>query len=241
MARIIQLSEPKKCPDIPDKGKFEEIAIRLLDEFEKNIGPLHERDLKSTDKITVKKKYYDSVGKKLQKRVEDLQGFWGTSPCSLGGAKMQEMASCLHKNERRQTCEIIPDKRYEKVESDLMQAILAEEVFTQEFLKRKYNSQTITAYRGIYGIKPDACINLPVRPLSSWTIDKDRAAMIVVRAVRGKVPMVIVKKEIPIDRIVAFSPISEFLLEAEQELIVLSEDSTERICPENIEEVKPTF
>jgi hypothetical protein len=186
----------------------------------------------------VRANYYKKLdhGKYMNKEVTDMQAGWNNDPCTSQGIKMQKAASCVHKVpigcEPKHGC---PDRTGERLTPRSPSSIIAEEVLAQAIIKRYCNNcKELELYRGVRGTPPTDSdeVSIPVRPLSSWTLDPNWARR---RAMDTQ--GFVVKKKIPVKRIVAFSPVSGFLSGPELETVVLSEDSVETIKKIDVVEI----
>jgi hypothetical protein len=239
------------CISIPDTlvGEMRRLANESIDQIEqtlkmsmKDFSQKKVRMISESNQVgKVKAQYYKDVGKltgntRMEKAVSLMQAGWNNDPCTSNGIAMQEAATCSFKGESKHGCQDVIHQPVKGSTETHQLGLTAEAVFAQEALKRATGKKEIEVYRGVRGIPPDTCLKMPVRPLSSWTRDREWAARVSGGA--GTVLVaggVVVKKNIPIDRVMAWSPVAEWLSEGEDEVIVLSENGYETICPENVE------
>ncbi len=244
----LKVAHKKECQPIPETTTQEmrKLANEALNFLERESGrdiaylmPTQEKRITPLEywKDRAKDHYYKDIvkltGNSLVRKAASLmQSGWFNGPCTSNGVALQEATTCAFKGERKHGCKKVDYQPIKGSPETQMLAATAEAVFTQETLKRTFKKDSIGLYRGIVDFPADACVELPVRPLSSWTTNKKWAKEIALMRARD---VVVVKKEIPISRIVAWSPVAEYLSGLELEAIVLAENGTEKICPENIE------
>jgi hypothetical protein len=142
--------------------------------------------------------------------------------------KLMEGASCLTEGSPKHDCPSSQLKQY--VTEKEADAILSEMVLAQETIKHTCCPSKVTLYRGMTGEIPKDG-RMPVRVLSSWTMNREWAEEIIRRRPEDGY---VVKKDFDISRVVAFSPVGGGMSAPEAEVVLYTKDGFENVSRDEI-------
>lgn len=224
-----------------DRAGWEERARKAL---ESELWDYAKHAMKRAPSLTVstyirhiRNDYYKGE-KPLDQRNLRMQGSWnGQGPCGPDAFLWQQGVAEIH-GQQAHGC---VDMAYKRPKEKDIEAALAEEILSQTALRDFCDCESVKLYRGFASFDIEPAKQLPVRTLSSWTFDKQWAETVARRICAGQdssCKPVVAEKEILIERVAAWAPVSAFLPEGEQEVVIRSEDYFEDLMNQTISQVK---